>query len=810
MDTVSQAVGGSTDFNILVYGLANRMLQNDIPLKWAMRYDKVKIRGTASIDADPGTTLTDNNVGTDFTTGVEVGDLVINVSDGFTRAWVTAVVDANNLSLSLVDPGLTWSDGDEYVIDGHDFMATAEQIEPNCPDPDPLVCAPAALMNFAGGPFIISSEDPANIATALPLIAGYIAGTNSGGLGGDVNVFQTTVAADVDVRYTLRHRPFIAISDVNTGIHSKIMEAAGIPGSDEKDIPDNCAPPGDPAWDPDTCNWNQVVPVNLAALSCATIHFEPHRDKPNGEDEIPPVVDAVEAFVRNGGNFSAQCHAVQYFENLDEDTPDPLTYSGRFLTTVGILENGLGDDELDYPNAPMPFSQFTGPLEGGIGGSVPDWTLNTGAYKNKGHVHALNIPDNEDTHQAASGKLLGGAYSGGNIFYLGGHDYSGGDLDSINGVRMMLNTIFVPADRPTECGLNFGHPEMTIKKSSLTVEVTAAGQVVDYSYLVTNTGDVDLTNVTVTDNNIDTPPGVTCPATTLAVGESMTCTAQHTVTLAEMDAGGKLINIVTADSEETDPIVDDWEIPITQTPVIDIIKTGALDDGGDGVANEGDVINYVFTVTNTGNVTLSNIVVSDPLAGMSPIVCTISGDATIATLVPGGSETCTSNYAITQADIDAGNRPNLATAAGEDPGGNPVSDTDPHDEPLPPTALIDLDKTGALDDGGDGVANEGDVINYVFTVTNTGNVTLSNIVVSDPLAGMSPIVCTISGDATIATLLPRQLRDHPVRHRRRQPAQPGDGGRSGPGRQPGLRYRPARRTIGAGPGDRPGQGRRAG
>jgi hypothetical protein len=485
MDTVSQAVGGSTDFNILVYGLANRMLQNDIPLKWAMRYDKVKIRGTASIDADPGTTLTDNNVGTDFTTGVEVGDLVINVSDGFTRAWVTAVVDANNLSLSLVDPGLTWSDGDEYVIDGHDFMATAEQIEPNCPDPDPLVCAPAALMNFAGGPFIISSEDPANIATALPLIAGYIAGTNSGGLGGDVNVFQTTVAADVDVRYTLRHRPFIAISDVNTGIHSKIMEAAGIPGSDEKDIPDNCAPPGDPAWDPDTCNWNQVVPVNLAALSCATIHFEPHRDKPNGEDEIPPVVDAVEAFVRNGGNFSAQCHAVQYFENLDEDTPDPLTYSGRFLTTVGILENGLGDDELDYPNAPMPFSQFTGPLEGGIGGSVPDWTLNTGAYKNKGHVHALNIPDNEDTHQAASGKLLGGAYSGGNIFYLGGHDYSGGDLDSINGVRMMLNTIFVPADRPTECGLNFGHPEMTIKKSSLTVEVTAAGQVVDYSYLVT-------------------------------------------------------------------------------------------------------------------------------------------------------------------------------------------------------------------------------------------------------------------------------------------------------------------------------------
>lgn len=53
---------------------------------------------------------------------------------------------------------------------------------------------------------------------------------------------------------------------------------------------------------------------------------------------------------------------------------------------------------------------------------------------------------------------------------------------------------------------------------------------VTWTYVVTNTGDVPLTNVTVTDNQ---GVAVTCPKDTLAVGESMLCTASGTAVVGQ-------------------------------------------------------------------------------------------------------------------------------------------------------------------------------------------------------------------------------------------------------------------------------------
>ena len=57
-------------------------------------------------------------------------------------------------------------------------------------------------------------------------------------------------------------------------------------------------------------------------------------------------------------------------------------------------------------------------------------------------------------------------------------------------------------------------------------------------------------------------------------------------------------------------------------PAIDIVKTGTWVDGdGDGFAATGDVVNYTLLVTNTGNVTLTGITVTDPMLGELDRLC---------------------------------------------------------------------------------------------------------------------------------------------------------------------------------------------
>ena len=133
---------------------------------------------------------------------------------------------------------------------------------------------------------------------------------------------------------------------------------------------------------------------------------------------------------------------------------------------------------------------------------------------------------------------------------------------------------------------NVDFPGMTLDKSSTTTLITSAGQVVPYSYLVSNTGTSVLTGISLVDNNTDAAPS--CPATTLAVAGSMTCTGQHTVTLAELLAGANVVNVATVSSNEAPDATDTVSIPIVRTSD----HTGALTMGfwqnknGQGIIND--------------------------------------------------------------------------------------------------------------------------------------------------------------------------------------------------------------------------------
>lgn len=158
----------------------------------------------------------------------------------------------------------------------------------------------------------------------------------------------------------------------------------------------------------------------------------------------------------------------------------------------------------------------------------------------------------------------------------------------------------------------------------------------------------------------------------------------------------------------------------------------------------GETIAYAITVTNDGNLTLSNVRVTDPLTGT---------DQTIATLLPGASQTINVNYQITEADLFAETVDNTASVSADLPASNvnlttfTVSGTSSVSVPLTldPKLTVSKSVTDAtsLDDG----AHEGDVITYGFTITNTGNVTLTDVTLSETL-----VDATITAGSTIASL----------------------------------------------------------
>lgn len=275
------------------------------------------------------------------------------------------------------------------------------------------------------------------------------------------------------------------------------------------------------------------------------------------------------------------------------------------------------------------------------------------------------------------------------------------------------------------------------------------GDLINYTFTVGNSNEPgecsDIENLVVTDTLLGT---IDCGPTPVTVPPGqLQCFASYPITQADIDAGS-VYNVATATGgafcEITVEATDDHLEPIEQVASIELQKTGTLDMGGDGIANPGDEITYELTVTNNGNVTLTDATLTDTV--LASFTCG-GGVHPIPTLAPGSSESCGGTYAITQADIDAGSKENTAEVTADEPGGQQTPPTGSRIAssqmtmlvPIPQQPSIQISKTGTPDFGADGFADPGDLINYSFQVGNPGNVTLTAVAVSDPL--ISPVTC---------------------------------------------------------------------
>src|SRR5207248_1201608 len=125
----------------------------------------------------------------------------------------------------------------------------------------------------------------------------------------------------------------------------------------------------------------------------------------------------------------------------------------------------------------------------------------------------------------------------------------------------------------------------------------------------------------------------------------------------------------------------------------------------DGLTGDaGDVISYRVTVSNTGNVILTGLTVTDPVAGG-----TLTSGATLAI---GASDTFTPSHTITAADTTAGSVVNVATAT-DTQGANGSSSTSTPLKAANPQHSISIPDTLPIDTNNDGLTGDaGDVISY--------------------------------------------------------------------------------------------------
>ena len=185
-----------------------------------------------------------------------------------------------------------------------------------------------------------------------------------------------------------------------------------------------------------------------------------------------------------------------------------------------------------------------------------------------------------------------------------------------------------PTDRPSTRGRV---PDITLVKSAFPATYAAPGEQINYTYTVTNTGNVTLHGITADRQQARRGH---LPGDRAAPIKSMTCSADHMTTQADVDAG-HITNAATVTGHPpTGPAGDrhrhgdrDGDSP----PGIELDKTASPTE----FAARARRISYTYTVTNTGNVTLRGIALTDGRLGA--VTCPVSQ------LAPGASMTCTAS-----------------------------------------------------------------------------------------------------------------------------------------------------------------------
>jgi len=251
-------------------------------------------------------------------------------------------------------------------------------------------------------------------------------------------------------------------------------------------------------------------------------------------------------------------------------------------------------------------------------------------------------------------------------------------------------------------------PQLNLQKTPSPTIAFNQGEVVTYTYTLKNTGNVTLNGpFSVTDDllSVVNCAGATSP---LAPGATTSCTGSYSTTNANINAGFVTNYAIASCSQAISNLAS---ATVITKPLV--LSVSASPDTANAI---GQVITYTYTLRNAGPTNLTApYSISDILA--------TSFDCSGATspLAPGATTTCTGTYTIVQADADAGSVTNSATATASY-SGQPVTSN------LASTSVLVLGVQKinlSISASPNPATTLGTVINYTYTVKNTGSLSLT-------------------------------------------------------------------------------------
>ncbi len=282
---------------------------------------------------------------------------------------------------------------------------------------------------------------------------------------------------------------------------------------------------------------------------------------------------------------------------------------------------------------------------------------------------------------------------------------------------------------------------VAILRPGIALDKTAApgtvfvGDNITYTYIVTNTGNTLLENISVMDNIVGPITVVTGNGngdSLLDIGETWTFTANYTTSFED---AGLLEN--TANASGMDAL--EFRVNALDSAAVTVLTGGiTLEKSANAtMVHVGDNITYTYTVTALGNYALFNVSIIDDRLG---VITRFTGDTDEDNdLDTDETWVFTANYTANIEDPDL--LVNTAIASGMDNWERDVIATDSSSVSILKPGIT-LEKTAEPSEDVD----VGDIVTYTFTVSNDGNTPLSNIQLADDRIEVITLIYSGNGD----------------------------------------------------------------